>query len=486
MVSTVNETNKASADSGLSSEDLLFADQPSEYFGNSYTKAHSVPRDELHRLQIGNLRRRFADLRGRVPMLEKLADRQGIDSIDRLEDVVPLLFEHTMYKSYPPQLLEESRFADINRWLGKLTVHDPAAVDVSACECLDDWIDAMDAESPLALCVTSGTTGTMSLMPHSKEEMDRHVRTYRMTYLQSFGDDPQEAMSRDLHILWPYFRYPSGGHSLDLDLTVKYLLQGDESRMHPVYPGRMSLDVLFLSARMRAAQAKGELDKLDVGPAMRRRKAEFEELDRDMPEQMDRFFDRAMEELRGERIFLIGTWVLLHGLASRGLARGFEKVFSPDSILITGGGAKGVTPPDNWQDDVSRFVGVPRFKGLYAMTEGLARHTTCREGHYHLAPWIVPYVLDPDTSKPLPRQGTVTGRMAFYDLLVDSHWGGFISGDEVTINWSDPCPCGQTSVYLQGTIQRYSEKRGGDDKISCAARPGAHKEAMDFLMNLRQ
>jgi hypothetical protein len=31
-------------------------------------------------------------------------------------------------------------------------------------------------------------------------------------------------------------------------------------------------------------------------------------------------------------------------------------------------------------------------------------------------------------------------------------------------------------------IERLSEKRGGDDKINCAAAPQAHAEAMNYLL----
>ena len=75
----------------------------------------------------------------------------------------------------------------------------------------------------------------------------------------------------------------------------------------------------------------------------------------------------------------------------------------------------------------------------------------------------------------------VTGRAAFFDLAAETRWGGFISGDEITVNWEDECPCGRKSQFIEGTIERYSDKRGGDDKISCAATENAHKEAMDFL-----
>jgi hypothetical protein len=105
----------------------------------------------------------------------------------------------------------------------------------------------------------------------------------------------------------------------------------------------------------------------------------------------------------------------------------------------------------------------------------------CPYGHYHLAPWVITYLLEPDTSRVLPRTGVVTGRAAVYDLLANSHWGGFITGDEFTVHWDGDCPCGAKSAYVEDNITRYSEKKGGDDKITCAATEEAHQEAMDFL-----
>ena len=81
-------------------------------------------------------------------------------------------------------------------------------------------------------------------------------------------------------------------------------------------------------------------------------------------------------------------------------------------------------------------------------------------------------MLDPESSQPLPRAGKQTDRFAVYDVINQSHWGGVITGDgdEVTIDWDTPCPCGRTSLALEHTIQRFSEKKDGEeDKISCAA-----------------
>jgi hypothetical protein len=64
--------------------------------------------------------------------------------------------------------------------------------------------------------------------------------------------------------------------------------------------------------------------------------------------------------------------------------------------------------------------------------------------------------------------------------MAQTYWGGFISGDEVTIS-HDPCPCGRTTAHLARQIERYSDKRGGDDKITCVAAEDAHRAALEFL-----
>jgi hypothetical protein len=50
----------------------------------------------------------------------------------------------------------------------------------------------------------------------------------------------------------------------------------------------------------------------------------------------------------------------------------------------------------------------------------------------------------------------------------------------VTAHWT-ACPCGRTSPHIERGIERYSEKQGGDDKITCAASDDAHRAALEFL-----
>ena len=455
-------------------------DDPASFFANSLTNLHSIRRENLEMLQLAGLQYRFETLKPKIPMLSKLADKQGINQLCAVDDVVPLLFEHTIYKSYPPSLLEKHRFKDINRWLSKLTVHDLTGIDVSDCNSIDDWMSVMDNESPLNISHSSGTSGTMSFLPISKDEFDRFGRTMRVQMLQEFGKEPDNEDSDEIYCIYPFFRSGSSSHLRNNDVTVKYIV-GSEERLLTAYPGRMSSDILYLSAKIKAASARGELDRLQISPSLLERKKKFEHLEKVMPDHLDNFLDESASKLQGKRLYFAGTWNLLHSMAERQLAKGRENVFASDSVIASGGGAKGMTPPDNWEEDVCRFFGIEHLKKGYAMSEVMAMHQMCEHGHYHFAPWVIPFVLDPDTSAILPREGVTTGRAAFFDLGADSHWGGFISGDEISVHWDEPCPCGRSTIYASGEIQRYSDKRGGDDKITCAATESAHKEAMDFL-----
>lgn len=451
-----------------------------------YRKWGQWPREEIDALQLAALKERFAQFRDRIPVLKKLADAEGIDRIDTIEDVVPLLFEHTVYKSYPPSLLEKHNYPQVNKWLSKLVVPEIgeliAAADVGDCKGLDDWFEAMDRAVPqLRISHTSGTSGTISFLPNSARELEKACHVRRIFVWKATGPDTPQP---DLHTIYPYYRKGYLSHIRANEFMAAALLPGEEN-FHPAYPATLSTDVLHLGARIRAAHAKGTLDRIEIGPELRAKKQAFDELQAEMPNHLAAFFDEMVTHLRGKRVYIGATWNHLHNMAKAGLAQGLEGVFHPDSYVTTTGGAKGVIQPDGWREEVLRFTGAQQLHETYAMSEvPSGSHMLCEMGHYHFAPTAIPFVLDPETSQPLPRKGRVTGRAAFYDLGTDIRWGGFITGDEITVEWDAPCPCGRPSRYVVGPIQRYSEKQGGDDKITCAASESSHREAMDFLNSI--
>ena len=462
----------------IEAEAMEMVSNPGEYFHDSLTEMGSLPREAMQAKQLSALRERFASLNGKIPMLEKLASKQGIERIESVEDVVPLLFEHSMYKSYPRTFLENYQFTRINAWLGKLTAHDISRVEVSDCKSIDEWLGRMEAETELRITHSSGTTGTMSFLPHSADEYDTLGRTMAMCFLQNFGEE--KTGDKAYQVIFPFYRSGYSSQIRGNDQYVKWLAKGEEN-FHTPFNTWMSSDVLYLAARVRFAQSKGTLDRLEISGDLLARRDEFEKQQAEAPQVLEAFYERILKELKGERIFTIGTWNLLLDLAKKGLAKGQQGLFAPDSVVISGGGGKGMTPPDNWKEEIARFIGVPRVNMSYGMSEAMGFHKMCSHGRYHLVPWIIPFVLDPETSKPLPREGVVTGRAAFFDLMARHRWGGVITGDEITIDWDGKCACGQEGFHLGPVIQRFSEKTGDDDKITCAAQPQAHAQAMDFL-----
>ncbi|QRY53317.1 LuxE/PaaK family acyltransferase [Mycolicibacterium septicum] len=460
-----------------------FMDDPIGYFGESLTRMHSVPRAELEELQRRAMAIRFGQHRRSIEIVRKLADRLGVDELNQFDDVVPLLLPHTAYKSYPAVLVDNKRFDLLTQWLGKLTSYDLSAVDTQGCTGIDDWIERLDRQTPLEVITSSGTTGTLSIIPKDKQGAREGMILWKICLFQTFGTEPTAAeLNPKVEVIWPNFASGKLGHLRIADMIKGGFTGGDESKFHALYPEAVDTDLMFLASKMRAAASRGELDRLVIDPALSARKDEFIAMQARQPEDLDKFFTTITEKLSGRRVFMIGTYNLMYDVAKAGLDRGISGVFATDSAILTGGGMKGFVLPDDYMDVIRRFLGVERIQEGYGFSEQSAFHWGCSEGRYHVQPWVIPFVLDPETSEPLPRTGRQTGRAAVYDLLLKAHWGGAISGDEVTIDWDLKCPCGQTSVAFEHDIIRYSEKQGvDDDRITCAATHEVHNEAVNFM-----
>ena len=456
---------------------------PIGFFDNSITKMHRMPKEEVEALQRIGMSIRFKEHSKSIEILRNLTQRLGITEVKEFNDLVPLLFPHTVFKSYPPALLDKKRFDLLNQWLNKVTNVDISKVDVSGCDSIDAWLDRMDQQTPITIITSSGTTGTISLIPKGKEAFHYGMRVWRTFLFQTFGEEPTKAsLYPDVDVIWPNFAGGRLGSLRLADYLKTEFTGGNERRFHALYPAALDTDLTFLASKMRAAASRGELDRLKIDPKLLARKAEFEAMQARAPQEMAAFLDKCMRELRGKRVLMIGPYNMLHDLAAEGLKKGIRNVFARDSAIMTGGGLKGYKVPENWRELVKEFLGVDRIQEMYGMSEVGVSNWACEAGHYHVQPWNIPYVLDPDTNEPLTREGVQTGRAAFFDLMNEVHWGGAISGDEITIDWSTPCRCGLASVHIHHDIMRFSEKQGvEDDRITCAATQQVTSEVIDFM-----
>jgi hypothetical protein len=104
---------------------------------------------------------------------------------------------------------------------------------------------------------------------------------------------------------------------------------------------------------------------------------------------------------------------------------------------------------------------------MYGMQEINTAMPRCREGRYHIPPWLICLVLDQGGDNLLPLVSAETeGRAAFFDLSLDGRWGGVISGDKIVVDYGK-CACGNRSPSIRDNITRYADLAGGD-KITCS------------------
>lgn len=468
--------------SSIENDALSVMQDPWGFYGMSATELHSVSRKDAEALQLACMNILLEKRRGEISTLAKFADTQKISKINALDDMAPLLFEHKVYKSYPVSLLAKQRYDQLNTWLSRLTTVKVLDVDVSKCQSIEDWLTTLRDQTEIDVACSSGTTGTMSFFPKTKRDYMKSVRGHRTQLVQKFGTPPTKSDLEDkLHALIPLYK---DGHSSS-SRFVHYFAQvfglGDESYIHYAFKYKLSPDLMWLAARLRAAAARGDATRVDVPDHLLARRAELEQQNKDAAAQRSSFIRDVVAELKGQRVFAMSTTPMFLEVAQRGLADGVKGAFAPGSVLMGGGGAKGMVMPDNYREICCEFFGADRMLTGYGMTEMNTMVSSCEHDNFHMPPWVTIFILDLDTGLPKPRSGVQSGRAAFFDPTHEGTWAGIITGDHITVDWDTACPCGRKTPIINSTISRVSELKGGDDKISCAATPQAQAEAMDYL-----
>ena len=446
--------------------------------------AHTAQDVEAYRL--AELKARFDELQPRVGALRKLAQLQGVSRIDSLDDAAPLLFQHTVYKSYPMAFLEKGRFDALPKWFGQLTAHDLSKVDASGCKFVDEWLLLLQNTTPLKPIHTTGTSGKLSFLPRSHRDWKLQSR-FTMTRWQGVGNERDIVLDLDepsfrIPIIQPGYRY--GFYMAQRLMEEQLGLIGHDDLVETLFKDEvLSPDVLSLSGRVATAQARGELEQLVISPELLARFKDNQEKQANKQTLDAEFFDRVVMRFAGQRVLIGNTVPQLYAWAAEGKRRGITGLFAPDSLISSGGGLKGQTLPDDWREQIDEVVGAPALLA-YGMSELCSMANMCSHGHYHVPPYLIPYLLDENTGQRLPRRGRQTGRAAFMDLMPDSYWGGFVTGDEITVDWDGNCPCGRKGEYIMPEIRRFTDKNGSDDKISCAGAPDAQEKAMEYLSRI--
>ena len=454
----------------------LSPDAPADWLKDGIYPLLEMSWRDYEDAQLGAVKMRFDQLKDSVSALEKLAKRQGVTSIDSLADALPLFFDHRVYKSYPLAIIEKRDLAKLTQWLDRLTTHDLSKMSLEGLTTIDGWLDRLDAFGML-VGHSTGTTGKLSFLPRSQSEYLGWERAYNGAQQATTGVDPHKEF---VPTFFPGYR---GGHHMMLKMLGLFGVPaaGGPEHYHTLYQGHISSDLSSLAGRMQSAEDRGELAQLGLDPALLEAREALIQQGRRREADMDAWFTKLMEEYRGKRVKIGGTAGDLIRTARTSIARGMKPSFAPNSFISTGGGLKGLKdPPEDWEAFVIDYFGVERIAAIYGMSEIMGTCPKCPNGYYHIPPYTLAVLLDAE-NKELPKQGTQTGRFAAFDLLAESYWGGFISGDKVTIHWEEDCTCGWKGPRVAPEIARFSELEGGDDKISCSGSVQAYNEFMDYV-----
>lgn len=414
---------------------------------------------ELEDLQMEAVRELFALRRNQIRILDQRAEAVGITGIDALDDLVPLLFAHQTYKSYPDTFIKNNNWKMMNRWLDTLSTERLGEIDVSDIKDADSWIARL-TEHGHNIVVSSGTSGKNSFLNRSDGDIAMSCASVVQNVALTQGI---EIGAKDRPVI---LIGPSEGPYVFVTLMRALA----ESFARPGQAYWLS-DIALTEAD---TQRQGELRrKANDGSATPNELRELEDTARARQVEMQKAIGELADKLvqhKDEPVMIIGLWaphfMLIEEARSRGMKDG---ELHPQSTIFTGGGSKGAKLPDDFQQQIERFYGVDpsRYYGNYGMVEMLTGFIECSEHRYHCPPWVKLLILDREGENLVPvENGHVEGRMAFLDLAVEGRWGGVITADKVTVDYH-PCKCGRASPALT-SVMRYSELTDGDDKLSCA------------------
>ena len=132
----------------------------------------AIPHAELRDVQVEAMNERFQERQGADQAARPPSEgsRHRRDP-SRATTMVPLLFPHSVYKSYPESFLTEQKWDRLAKWLGTVSPYPIAPIETSDIVDIDDWIARLEAKGHYVSC-SSGTTGKSAMLIASEQDME--------------------------------------------------------------------------------------------------------------------------------------------------------------------------------------------------------------------------------------------------------------------------------------------------------------------------
>ena len=415
---------------------------------------------EIRDAQIAAMNERFQDRIDRIKLLSHRAKDAGLTEIRSLEEAAQVLFPHTAYKSYPESFLMDERWDRLSKWLDTVSTYRVPPMARDAVSDVDGWVEKLQESGHYVSC-SSGTTGKSAMLVASAQDMEWVKTEGPQAY--SWGSGVPLDRSRRMFGLAPVAKVPRNEATGE---GYRRSLQDPNSEPFAYPAPPITVGGLTKMVVLRKKIADGTATPSEI--------ADFEATSASRAQALDDAIATTAQALvaaRKDKLHVTGLWSGLYAVARAVRDMGYSaKDFNPENSIYVGGGLKRARLPEDYREFVYETFNIAPERNYqnYSMQELQSGMPRCQKGgRYHLPPWVVPLILDKPGDNLLPiADGEFEGRAAFFDLSLDGRWGGVISGDRISIDFS-PCPCGAKSPSIRDDIARYADLEG-DDKIGCA------------------
>ncbi|MCU1346369.1 MAG: hypothetical protein JWL70_2635 [Acidimicrobiia bacterium] len=415
-------------------------------------------REDLDDLRLAAANERFAEQRPLIRTLDMRASDLGVEQFKVREDLVPLLFAHSVYKSYPESFVSQGRWKNMSVWLNTVCTGDITAVDMDGCVDVDDWLDRLD-RAGFHVIVSSGTSGKNSFLVMD----DRDLEFNSKVSPDLFGYPYRVPRRNDMPVTLMAPANVRMRYAFALKAYGAVFARPGEVYSLTDEPVRVA-DTLRQAA-MRRAMTDGTASPSDIAAF----DADMKERAKATLANVATMADRIVS-FRHQPQAIVGPWAMAWRVMEAARAAGVaDGEFHPDTVISVAGGLKGTTLPPDYREQMDRFLGPVHRPMLYSMTEQSVIAPMCEAGMYHWPKALMLFILDESGEQlvPIGADGVVTGRLGMYDPMWHGRWGGIVTGDKVTANYNQ-CSCGRTAPTIEDSVVRYSElSAGGDDKLTC-------------------
>ena len=427
---------------------------------------YDIPFADLRDTQIGAVNERFQERKGQIKLVGHRAREAGVTEVRSHEEMAKLLLPHTAYKSYPESWLAQKRWDRLSKWLDTVSAHRVPVDKVSEAGDVDGWLQKLTGNGFFVSC-SSGTTGKSAMLVASQKDMEWCKKEAIAAY--SWGSGIKPARDRRMFGMAAIAHVPRNVATGEA-YTAALQDPNFERFAYPVPP--ITVGALTQMVVLRKAIADGTAEPGDI--------AAMEQISAARQKAVDDAVGitaQAVVEARRSKLHVTGLWQGLYSVAKAVRELGYSgKDFHPENSIYVGGGLKRAKLPDDYREFVYETFNIQPERNYqnYSMQELHSGMPRCRAGgRYHVPPWVVPLILDKAGDNLLPViEDEYEGRAAFFDLSLDGRWGGVISGDKISIDFS-PCACGSKGPSIRDNIVRYADLEG-DDKIGCAGTVDAY------------